>query len=534
MSYLFEQQVGKHKYVYLIHGFRDKNGKVKQKRISVGKVDPNTGKQIFKPECYELLREAGIDAIPAEEMKTFSISDVKKSSVRSYGLFRLLKCIADDVRLSTVLKNTIPEYWEEILTLAMYMVSTRDPLMYCQDWLEKTDSYNVSDMSSQRISEILSSISLENRNAFYKEWHKKFINKNDYLALDITSVSSYSGLNESVEHGYNRDKEDLPQINLCMLMAEKTNLPLFQTTYSGSIGDISTLNNTIKEFDSIVGTRQITIITDKGFGSIPNISMLLDAGNNGKNPVKFLSAMPIISNLIKGLIDDERNTIDSIKNTIVVNGDSMRAVTRIIPWEGKTIGVHAHIYYNPSAALARREKVFSDVMSLYEEAKKDPAKYVDKEDYSKYINFIWKSKNVYELEINELAVEEAIKYSGWLVLLSNKFFDAESALQAYRDKDVVEKGFQRLKNNIDFSRLRVHGGKLMEAKLFIGFIATILMCEINKVMKKNGLYKKYTMYEMLKVVEKQHLQEINGQKIVSPTTAEQKAIYECFGINIIY
>ena len=62
--------------------------------------------------------------------------------------------------------------------------------------------------------------------------------RNQYVALDITSISSYSELIESCEWGYNRDHEDLPQINLCMLFGEDVRLPLYQASYSGSISDV--------------------------------------------------------------------------------------------------------------------------------------------------------------------------------------------------------------------------------------------------------------------------------------------------------
>ena len=41
--------------------------------------------------------------------------------------------------------------------------------------------------------------------------------EDDYLCYDITSISSYSQGNEFVRHGYNRDREPLPQVNMAML-----------------------------------------------------------------------------------------------------------------------------------------------------------------------------------------------------------------------------------------------------------------------------------------------------------------------------
>lgn len=56
-------------------------------------------------------------------------------------------------------------------------------------------------------------------------------------------------------------------------------------------------------------------------------------------------------------------------------------------------------------------------------------------------------------------------------------------LSLYREKDVVEKCFDDLKNELDVKRLRVHRSKRMKSRLFIQFIALILLSRIRKTMK---------------------------------------------------
>ncbi len=530
MSYLYDQKVGNKKYVYLITGYRDQSGKVRQNRKIVGKVDPASGNRIFKSECIELIRSAGIDIPYPQDVQCFSVEDIKKSSVRSFGYFHLLKNIGYTSGLITSLKAAFPDNWQEIFMLSCYMIISRDPTMYCADWLTGSDSFPVKNMSSQRISELLAKMTLEQRNTFYQIWCERNRKADDYLALDITSVSSYSSGNEAVEWGHNRDGEALPQINLCMLMAEKSRLPLFQTSYSGSLSDVRTLKTTLHRFEAITGSKNITIITDKGFASQKNIRMLLDT--NGDRPVKFLMAMPFSSNLVKNLVDVERNTIDGIQNTLIINGESLRAKTKVIQWENTTTGLHAHIYYNPMKAAMAKEKLYAAVFSMLEKAKESPLDYIDNKDFLKYLSFSKKNDGTYQIFIRSEAVEDSLRYSGWLVLLSNRFTNAKTAMQVYRDKDVVEKGFCRLKNSIELGRLRVHGNMAMEGKLFIGFIASILLCVLNNGMVDNGFYSAYTMTEMLKILEKQRVQIINKQEIIFPSTKEQRTIYEAFGVPL--
>jgi hypothetical protein len=45
--------------------------------------------------------------------------------------------------------------------------------------------------------------------------------------------------------GYNRDKEKLKQVNVCLLLGEKSGLPIFQMVYEGSLNDVRTLKMTL-------------------------------------------------------------------------------------------------------------------------------------------------------------------------------------------------------------------------------------------------------------------------------------------------
>ena len=118
------------------------------------------------------------------------------------------------------------------------------------------------------------------------------------------------------------------------------------------------------------------------------------------------------------------------------------------------------------------------------------------------------------------------------MIVSNRISDAEEALRIYRSKDVVEKGFLRLKNSLDLGRLRVHSDASMQNKIFIGFIALILLSQIHNTMLDVDLYKKYTMKQLLRVLSKHRVQEINGNQIRFTPTKQQREIYEAFGIKM--
>ena len=67
-------------------------------------------------------------------------------------------------------------------------------------------------------------------------------------------------------------------------------------------------------------------------------------------------------------------------------------------------------------------------------------------------------------------VERELANTGWLVLLSNHVGGMEEAIEVYRQKDVVEKGFQQMKNCLDLARLRVHSDDAMQTRFSLDLL----------------------------------------------------------------
>lgn len=527
MSSIIRQKVGDKIYLYESVSFRNADGKPRNKRVPIGKIDSKTGNPVYKPEYLSRMAEEGTPIeIPATSM-TFSIEDIQRSSIKDYGAFYLFQGIAQSTGLLGVLEDSLPNYWQEIFNLACYLISSGDPFLYCEDWINSTECLAVGSMSSQRISELLMAISPDAREFFYQAWCR-CRSEQEYLALDITSISSYSNLIEDVEWGYNRDKEALPQINLCMLMGEKSGLPIYQTAYSGSLKDVSTLKTTLSKMDALSKGKPTLIVMDKGFFSTKNVNAML----NDMNKLRFVIPVPFTSGFAKKQVESERKDIDSLQNTIVSGGDSVRGVTKLRAWN-KEHKIHTHVYYNALKAMKLRENLYAHVTLLKDRAEANPADHLHDEEYGKYllIRNSEKSSSGYTISIKEDAIKQELKTAGWMVLITNDLADAKEALRIYREKDVVEKGFLRLKNSLDLGRLRVHREDIMQNKIFVGFISLIIAAYIHKVMLEKELYKKMTMKKLLMTLSKLRVQVVNGTRILFPLTKDQKVIYKAFKIN---
>lgn len=526
MSSIVKQKVGEHIYLYESISFRNAEGKPRNKRIAIGKIDPKTGQPIYKPDYLARmeLNDTPVELPPAENY--FSETDITRSSIRDFGSFHLFKAIALRSGLLGVLTSTFPHIWKEIFTLTTFLVSTGDPFMYCEDWLDTAESFDVGNLSSQRISELLVSITSRERDSFYKNWCK-VRSEQEFLALDITSSSSYSTQIGSVEWGYNRDKEKLPQINICMLMGYQSRLPIYQSVYSGSLKDVSTLKTTLAEFDALAGKKPMIAVMDKGFFSTKNVNTMLEPRQNSR----FLIAVPFTCAFAKKQIASERKDIDRLENTIVCGNDSFRAVTKQRKWTADH-QVYTHIYYNARKALLMREDLYAYVAILKETAQACPGKYKNDSEFNKYLTIRHSEKQAvgYTVTIREGEVNKELETAGWLIIISNCVDNAKEAIKIYRDKDIVEKGFFRLKNSLDLGRLRVHDELAMQNKVFIGFISLILLTAVHNTMVDKGLYKKMTLKKLLLTLAKLKVQEIDDKRIIFPLTKEQKAIYKAFDV----
>lgn len=527
MSSIVRQKIGDKIYLYESVSYRNAEGKPRNKRVPIGKIDPKTGQPVYKPDYLARMAEKGTPvALPVTSL-TFTADDIRRSSIRDLGAVYLLNRIAEQIGLSNALQTALPTYKQEIFTLACYLVSSGDPFLYCEEWLSRTDCPSIGSMSSQRISDLLMAITPDQREMFYQAWCRLRCEQ-EYLALDITSASSYSVLIDDVEWGYNRDKEQLPQINICMLMGEKSRLPIYQVLYSGSLKDVSTLKTTLSKMEAISEGKPTLAVMDKGFFSTRNVNAML----GGTGAIRFVIAVPFTAQFAKKMVVSEKKDIDRLHNTMVIGGDSIRAVTKLRSWN-QTCKLHTHVYYHAMKALRLREELYAHVTLLKDRAEANPSAALQDEACKKYL-IIRKSEQApsgYTVNIREDVVHKELETAGWLVIISNDVSDAKEALLIYRQKDVVEKRFLRLKNRLDLGRLRVHREDSMQNKVFIGFIALILMSHIHRIMLDKGLYKQMTMKKLLLTLSKLRIQEINGERILFPLTKEQKLIYKAFDVN---
>jgi transposase len=117
--------------------------------------------------------------------------------------------------------------------------------------------------------------------------------------------------------------------------------------------------------------------------------------------------------------------------------------------------------------------------------------------------------------------------------MTTRKLDALETLQIYRNKDVVEKCFDDLKNQLDLKRLRIHSSQRMSARIFVQFIALIFMSRIQMTMRESTLSERYSPRLLLEEMESLTRIHYTGKykDITSEVSESQREILEAFSID---
>ena len=126
------------------------------------------------------------------------------------------------------------------------------------------------------------------------------------------------------------------------------------------------------------------------------------------------------------------------------------------------------------------------------------------------------------------------RYAGFQALLSNGIKDPVEAMRVYRDKDAVEKCFDDLKNSLDMKRLRMHTSATVDGRLFVQFIALILISSIRKELRAVGLIEKYTVRELLQEMKTLTKVKYSGKYgyVLTEITKAQRDILNALNIQL--
>ena len=334
---------GKYHYVYkVLETFRNDKGQPTNTRRTIGRVDKSTGMLIPNDTYYEYYSDATVKTFPAFD------------SVRSIGATFLVGQVLKNLKITKILTDILGQAKAQyVLTAAIYMVCRGNIFARILDWCE---GYTLCEaaLSTQEASSLFASITHDERMAFFKSW-VAIQALTQYLAYDVTSLSSYAKGIEDTEWGYNRDGEKLAQINMGCYLGEESGLPVFYVTYPGSIVDKSHMPYMMAYNDEL-GIHNVSFVMDKGFCTTANLRYMHDSH------ISFIMSIEMRHKATRKAIDEVREGIVSMRNRLD------KVYSRCIRSRFYGVDSTMHIYYDPSMAEQQRADLQRTVENMEEKA----------------------------------------------------------------------------------------------------------------------------------------------------------------------
>lgn len=516
-------------YVYesVAHWDREKRQSRAVRKL-IGRLDPKTG-EVLPTDGRGRRRR---DMFPEEAARRAEIPNIKR---RFAGATCLFDGICRSSGVLEDLKHCFPADWKAILSVAYYLIiEDSNPLSRFGRWSATHRHPFGEDIPSQRSSELFAGISEAQRMEFFRLQAQRRA-EDEYWAFDTTSISSYSETLEQVKWGKNKDSDELPQINLALLFGEKSGLPFYYRKLPGNVPDVKTVVSLLMETKAL-GIEKMNVVFDRGFCSYENVNSLFAEHR------KFVTGANTSLAIVKEMIEETRPNLRDFANYNDEYG--VYAASRTASWDygrkrpykkdvlKEDRRIYVHLFFNPERAV-EDETAFNHRMSeLRKELASGTRVAGHEKAYERFFTVTETPKRGVKVVCNDAAMAEAKSRFGYFALLSNEVKDPVAALEIYRNKDVVEKAFSDIKGRLNCRRTLVSSERSLDGKLFVEFIALIILSYVKKHMQDAKLFHKYTLQGLIDELEVVECLELPGRDPIYGEVLQRQAdIYAAMGVE---
>lgn len=376
-------------------------------------------------------------------------------SIKETGPLRLLDACCGD--LFNILERRFPDYYDQLYAMALMRSIDRTPLKRADSFWEKFDGIRhiCPALSPKSVSDMLRDVGSD-REAQDLVFRDLDMNCRE-LALDLSEFFSESGNIPFAEGGYNPTQDDSPMINIAMVCAQDSGIPVMIRMIPGNVRDIRTVCATICEMER----RDAVIVADHGFYSNENINALDYSGMGYIMPVK-------------------RNSL-IYENANVKKYDSFEYRGRLIRF-GKFRYDH-HLAY----------KFEDKTMRLGEE-------------HSAFMKYK-------DGRLTKEQVEDRKKCMGQTIIVSNTDASPEEIYLMFKCRDSVEKRFRTFKSVLDADSTYLLDNEAAFGHVFVTFLSMYMIAKLEGRIGEAGLLSKMSAEDVLLEYSKAYAVELESGTI---------------------
>ena len=474
----------------------------------------------------------------ASRTRKESLKEKKTYSEVSLGYDAVIQSISAESGLTTALDKAFGRIQaSKILTTAAFLCERRhssfaDLGKFVKEHLPLIGDN--SDFDRRAAGQLLVDLTTADIGKFYTAWNQIQATKGCHVFYDVTSFSTYSGNILSSHFGYNRDGEELPQINQGLFCLKENGLPLYMCSYDGSLNDAQNFNFALTQAKA------------HGLGSRSRMVVITDGGFNADNFYwSHLSGYKVIAGVscskLKAVREAYLKWVDSLtardeNNAWILDSGKCYLSSRVPITLGDVEGTlimyrDIELQKEKTIQLTRKRK---DMLNYLNSLEKIPVSVHDLAGWAKSFRPFFKVtinrklKKGFSFEPDEQESINAFELCGKVTLFTTcSELSDEEIIKLYRSKESVEDCFDTTKNGLSDKRLHVHGDRQVEGKLFIMFIALILWRILQYRLSDWKKAHDLTMREIIQELNQIKIRKLpEGWQVKNATSKTQREILE--------
>lgn len=457
--------------------------------------------------------------------------------------------------LGGALREAFPRFNDcrKILSLAYFIILNADNnVSRYASFAETTRLPWQRPLSSSALSRLFDRVGEERIEVFFRAMHRAWLEEKQaggkgrriVLALDSTSISSYSKKLANVEYGFNKDEDYLPQINLLLLVGQETGLPVYYRYYDGNVPDVSTVRRVIAD-NARLKLENVMLVSDKGYCSTNNINDCL------RNGVSFIFNMRCEAkgSLAQELIEQSRSALEDLNRRDWFTRTA--CVTQELEWrfdpypiEGKKARnderrkLYWHIFFDRRCTEEASETLLERLDTV--RRKLDQGKALEDNETTLLEKFFTQADDGRYCVVNS-KVQQYLAFKGYRVLVSDTEKDTRKAWIAYKERWIVEDAFKTLKYRLGCSRNRTSRNGTLAGKIFVQFLATaismMVRCRIKQyAFNANKNQKINVVYEsdgaILALLNNVQLIRFNEGNYFGEVAGKRRRYFEALGVPV--
>ena len=284
--------------------------------------------------------------------------------------------------------------------------------------------------------------------------------KSDLLAIDSTTVSTYSENLNFARQGFNKDHDGLDTVKLLTIYSLKTRQPIAVIKQPGNIPDVISIEYALKQLNWL-HVDSFKVITDNGFYSLDNVTRFV-RGN-----IKFLTRISKEISWVKSEIKahrDELFTPNAIKRDETNTHGISLMINKELSWvrqrsrnggrkgdiEKKTVWLYLYIFLDRNEVAEDEQRLLNKLVELQKQIESGVTEFTSgaQKMIDKFLETTRKGKRITTC-IRDVAWKEAQKDFGIFVLISNQKNETFEALGQYRLREKIEEGYRLQKGQAD-------------------------------------------------------------------------------------